>query len=324
MNSPKALHLNDCAFVGQHLVDAAVRAGLPWRILPPERTWPLVRAGRTQPTRFENYRTLGRIAAHAGWSDLVHVHFATTVRRLRPRYIPRRPYVLHLHGTDIRTLWRDPVKGPGIQTYINGAAHVYYSTRDNEENATTARSDAEYMPVFVDPRQLPTWSPKGYVAFASRWEEVKGLTDMLAVAKNLTRAGIEVRGLDWGPGAADAAAAGAHLIPKMPHAEYLKFLGDASVVVGQATQILSVSELEAMAIGVPLAAVGYHLPGPDGESLPIRNGSVDDVVQAVIEDAQDPRAAAENLDSQAWTLEQHTADRYIPGVLDTYRRITVR
>ena len=85
-----------------------------------------------------------------------------------PRYIPRRPYVLHLHGTDIRTLWSDPVKGPGIQTYIDGAAHVYYSTRDNEENATTARGDAEYMPVFVDPRQLPEWSPQGYVAFASR------------------------------------------------------------------------------------------------------------------------------------------------------------
>lgn len=319
--SPKALHLNDCAFVGQHLVDAAVRANLPWRILPPERTWPPVRAGQTHPTRFDNYRTLGRIAAHVGWSDLVHVHFATTVRRLRPPYIPRRPYVLHLHGTDIRTLWRDPVKGPGIQTYIDGAAHVYYSTRDNEENATTARSDAEYMPVFVDPHQLPKWSPEGYVAFASRWEEVKGLTDMLAVAKNLTRAGIEVRGLDWGPGAADARAAGVMLVPKMPHDDYLRFLARASVVVGQATQILSVSELEAMAIGAPLASVGSPLPGPDDRAIPIRSGSVDDVVQAVIEDSQDPQSAATSLGSRQWTLEHHTADRYIPGITEVYRRV---
>lgn len=320
--SPKALHLNDCAFVGQHLVDAAVREGHPWRILPPALTWPPVRAGHTQPTRFENYRTLGRIAVNAGWSDVVHVHFATTARRLRPRYIPRRPYVLHLHGTDIRTLWTDPVKGPGIQTYIDGAAHVYYSTRDNEENATTARRDAEYLPVFVGRGQLPAWSPQGHVVFASRWEKVKGLQDMLAVATQLVRAGVDVRGLDWGPGAADAAAAGVRLVPKMTHEEYLRFLADAAVVIGQATQILSVSELEAMAIGAPLAAVGSPLPGPDGGAVPIRSGSVDDVVEAVLEDIQDPHSAADALGSRDWTLVHHTADRYIAQVLDTYRRIT--
>ncbi|MGO1267307.1 MAG: hypothetical protein ACTMIY_11800 [Microbacterium gubbeenense] len=230
--------------------------------------------------------------------------------------------MLHLHGTDIRTLWRDPVKGPGIQTYIDGAAHVYYSTRDNEKNATTARSDAEYLPVFVDPQSLPTWTPQGYVVFASRWEEVKGLEDMLRVANMLTRAGIEVRGLDWGPGASAAAAAGVRLTPKMPHADYLRFLASANVVVGQATQILSVSELEAMAIGAPLAAVGTPLPGPDGGSIPIRSGTVDEVVQAVIEDNGDPQSAATALGSREWTLAHHTADRYIPGLVEVYQRIT--
>jgi len=306
------------------MVEAAGRAGLPWRLLPPEQTWPRVLQGRSQPTRTENYRTLARIARNAAWSQVIHVHFATTVRRLRPPYIPRRPYVLHLHGTDIRTLWKDPVRGPGIQAAIDGARHVFYSTRDNEENATTARSDAEYLPVFVDAANLPEWRPKGYVAFASRWEDVKGLGDMLQVARGLASAGIEMRGLDWGPGAPEAAAAGVRLMPKMPHAEFLNFLAGARAVVGQASRILSVSELEAMAIGTPLAAVGTHLPGPDGGTIPIREGSVADVVEAVVADTADPDAASAALGSRAWTLSHHTADRYIPRVSEVYRSVIDR
>lgn len=319
--SPRALHLNDCAFVGRNLVEAASRAGLPWRLLSPEQTWPRVLSGHAQPTRVENYRTLARIARHTAWSQVVHVHFATTVRRLRPPYIPRRPYVLHLHGTDIRTLWKDPTRGPSIQAAIDGARHVFYSTRDNEENATTARPDAEYLPVFVDAARLPEWKPEGYVAFASRWEDVKGLADMLAVARGLSSAGIEMRGLDWGPGAAEAAALGVRLMPKMNHEDYLRFLAGARVVVGQASRILSVSELEAMAIGVPLAAVGVHLPGPDGGQIPIREGGATEVVDAVVADAADPEGASAALGARAWTLTHHTADRYIPRVSEVYRSV---
>ena len=319
--SPRALHLNDCAFVGQNLVTAAGRIGMPWRILPPGGTWPRVARGHTQPTRVENYRTLARIAMNVAWSEVVHVHFATTVRRLRPVYIPRRPYVLHLHGTDIRTLWKDPVRGPGIQAAISGARHVFYSTRDNEQNATTARADAEYLPVFVDAAGLPSWHPQGYVAFASRWEDVKGLEDMVEVARGLAAAGIETRGLDWGPGTQDAQDAGVRLVPKMAHEDYLRFLAGASVVVGQASRILSVSELEAMAIGIPLAAVGDHLPGPDGGRLPIRQGSVSDVLDAVVADVADPAAAARDLGSRDWTLAHHTADRYVPRVVEVYRDV---
>ncbi len=321
MTSPRALHLNDCAFVGRNMVDAAGRMGLPWRLLPPEQTWPRVQPGRSQPTRAENYRTSARIARHAAWSQVVHVHFATTTRRLRPPYIPRRPYVLHLHGTDIRTLWKDPVRGPGIQASIDGARHVFYSTRDNEGNATAARSDAEYLPVFVDASSLPEWQPEGYVAFASRWEDVKGLGDMLQVARGLSSAGIEMRGLDWGPGAPEAAALGVRLVPKMSHADYLRFLASARVVVGQASSILSVSELEAMAIGVPLAAVGMHLPGPDGGRIPIREGGVSEVVDAVVADAADPERASATLGARPWTLAHHTADRYIDRVSEVYRSV---
>lgn len=319
--TPRVLHLNDCAFVGANLVKAATADGLPWRLLPPQLTWPPIRPGRTKPTRFASYRTLARIGVASAQSDVVHVHYATTVARIAPRYIPDRPYVLHLHGTDIRTLWHQPQRHATIQRYIDNAAHVYYSTPDNAHDATTARADAEYLPVVFDPSELPRWKPEGYVAFASRWEEVKGLEGMLAVAGQLIRAGVSVRGLDWGPGAIEAARIGVELVPKAPHADYLEFLARASVVVGQATRILSVSELEAMAIGAPLAAVGDHYAGPDGLALPIRNGDVEAVVGAVLADLEDPEAAAQSLDSRNWALQNHTAPGQIASILRTYERI---
>lgn len=319
--SPRVLHLNDCAFVGENLVAAGRAADLPWRLLPPARTWAPVRAGRTTTTKADEAVTLARIAANVAWSDVVHVHFGTTVRRLRPKVVPRRPYVLHLHGTDIRTIWKDPTRHAGIQSAIDNAAHVFYSTPDNADNALTARPDAEYLPVFVNDAALPTWEPQGYVAFCSRWEEIKGLESMLALATRLVRRGIDVRGLDWGPGSADAARAGVTLVEKMDHDSYLRFLAGASVVVGQATRILSVSEIEALAIGVPLAAVGSHYAGPDGRPLPIREGSVDSVEDAVMADLAAPAEAAAELGGADWALSHHTADRYVPHLEQLYRRL---
>tara|TARA_B100000378_G_scaffold203457_2_gene166823 strand:- start:13 stop:990 length:978 start_codon:yes stop_codon:yes gene_type:complete len=319
--SPRVLHLNDCAFVGENLVTAAQAARLPWRLLPPTKTWAPVSPGRTTTTRRGEASTLARIAANVAWSQVVHVHFATTARRLRPRVVPRRPYVLHLHGTDIRTLWKDPARHAAIQSAIDNASHVLYSTLDNAENALAARSDAEYLPVFVDAQHLPVWEPKGYVAFCSRWEEVKGLASMLALAEVLVERGVDVRGLDWGPGAAEAASVGVKLVSRMDHASYLRFLAGASVVIGQATTILSVSEIEALAIGAPVAAVGSHLPGPDGRPVPIREGSVDAVAEAVLADLEAPAMASKELRGAEWARLHHTAGRYVPRLDEIYRAL---
>lgn len=326
MSDVRVLHLNDCAFVGRNLVAAARRSGRRWDYLDPQATFPRVKPGASAPTRLENVRTLARLTAHVGRADVVHVHFATTVRRLRPAVIPDRPYVLHLHGTDIRSLWAAPETHADIQRCIDGASHVYYSTRDNRENAERAFPGAEYMPIFVDANSLPRWAPAPvrYVAFTSRWEDVKGLPDMLDLARQLRAAlpaDIQLQGLDWGPGAAAAKAAGVTLVPKMAHADFLAWLAGASAAVGQATPILAVSEIEAMGIGVPLAALGPHLPGPDGAPVPIRTGSTTAVVEAIRGDLDDPLQASRELGARAWVLREHTADRQVPRLLATYRAI---
>ena len=326
MSDVRVLHLNDCAFVGRNLVTAARRGGHRWDYLEPRATFPRVAPGASAPTRLENVRTLARLATHVGRADVLHVHFATTVGRLHPAVIPHRPYVLHLHGTDIRSLWADPRTHADIQRFIDGASHVYYSTRDNRENAEKAFPGAEYMPIFVDANALPRWepAPARYVAFTSRWEDVKGLPEQLDLARRLRAAlppDVQLQGLDWGPGAGAAQAAGVRLVPKMAHHDYLAWLAGASTAVGQATQILAVSEIEAMGIGVPLAAVGPHLPGPDGAALPIRTGTAAAVVEAVRADLDDPLQASRELGARAWVLREHTADRQVPRLLATYRAV---
>lgn len=326
MSNVRVLHVNDCAFVGRNLVEAAQRSGMRWGYLEPGRTFARVRPGATSPTRTENVRTLARLAAHVGRAQVLHVHFATTVARLGPAVIPRRPYVLHLHGTDIRTLWAAPETKARIQAMIDRAAHVFYSTLDNRANAEAARPDAQYLPIFVDPNALPRWQPaqQQYIAFTSRWEEVKGLHGMLELARLLRSAlpaDVQLQGLDWGPGASAARDAGVHLVPRKSHADFLTWLAGASSAVGQATSILAVSEIEAMGIGLPLAALGTHLPGPDGGAVPIRTGSALDLVDAISSDLEDPIRASRELGSRAWVLREHVADRQIPGLITRYRAI---
>ncbi|WP_144083425.1 glycosyltransferase family 4 protein [Microbacterium sp. TS-1] len=301
---------------------AARETGRSWRFMPPEQAWAPVRAGHRKPTKLAQAATFARIDVNVAWAQVVHAHFATTASRLTPWFVPSRPYVLHLHGTDIRTRWASSAEHDKIQRFIDGASHVYYSTPDLLENATTARSDAEYLPIFVDPHQLPDWRPQPYVAVVSRWEEVKGHVEMLAVARGLISAGIEVRGLNWGPGAAEAAAIGVKLQPRMSHPDFLDFLSHASAALGQSSSILSVSEVEAMAIGVPLSAVGTHLPGPDGRPLPIREGSPDEVTEQLLADLEDPAAASHRLDVANWARTWHTAHRYLPQLDEIYRRVT--
>ncbi|MFC4556067.1 glycosyltransferase family 4 protein [Georgenia faecalis] len=324
---PRVLHLNDCAFVAANLVRAAARQGLRWDHLPPERVRPQVSPGgglgrlRYAPYVATRARALRR-------TDVVHVHYATSVRLLRERFMPARPYLLHLHGTDIREQWTDPRYRDEITRAIAGAEHVFYTNLDTAENAHAARPDAEYMPAFVDPTTLPGWRPGGRrVVFASRWSRTKGAGTMIALAAELRRAlppEVRVQGLDWGEDSAAAAAVGVELLAQRPHAAYLDLLATADVVVGQATGLLGVSELEAMALGVPVASPGVLLAHPEGGAPPVMSGTVAETVDQVRAALEDPAAASERLDAPRWVAEHYTADRYVAPLQERYRAAGTR
>lgn len=324
-HEPRIIHFNDCANVAKTLVDAARDSGLRWDYLPPSQVRPAAgyRSGPVALMAQLPYqiRHFAALASH----DVVHVHYATAVSLLQKPYYPRRPYLLHLHGTDIRSQWLDPAFRTQIQAAVDGASAVYYTTPDLRENATAARPDASYMPAPVAFNGLPEWSPgegaRPRVVFASRWDDSKGLARQLETAAALVKAvegKVEVLGLDWGPGAASAAASGVVLVPKMSHDAYLRYLASADVVIGQSTGVLGLSELEAMAIGAVVACPGKQLT-VDDERPPVLEGSVGEVVEQVLAALGDCHAVSGRLGAKEWTRTHHSAHRWIPVLEEAYR-----
>jgi hypothetical protein len=255
----------------------------------------------------------------------VHVHSATTVGH--SRYAAPR-YVLHCHGTDVRTTQYDPELGPRVRRALADAEAVLYSTPDLGEHVLLQRPDATYLPVPIAVETLPHWNPgreRPRVVFASRWDQVKGLDTQVRTAQRLVRAlagRAEVVGLDWGPAAAAARDAGVRLLPRMDHDSYLAWLAGSGAVVGQAAGILSSSELEALGTGAPLL---LPVPLPLYEGLtatppPVLGHDVDSVVDAArtsLEHADNHLAAA----SRDWVTREHGVDVGLDRILAVHVRV---
>lgn len=245
----RVLHINDAAFTAATLLDEAHARGLPWTFLP------IATAGQpgvARPVRrvARGAAWAARLAAAAARADLLHVHVGSVVRHTG---WVRRPYVLHLHGTDARSHQYEPAMGPVIRRAMEGAAKLLYSTPDLAAHVP----GGEFFPAPIS--GLPQWQPasRPRIVFTSRWSQVKGLPVQLAAVRHLNRmvgGEVELVGLDWGEGAPAAAAAGVRLVRKLPHAEFRELLASAHVAIGQPTGMLAVSELEALGIGVPTAA----------------------------------------------------------------------
>lgn len=334
----RVLHVNDCAFTAHNLLREAQDRGLPWSFMPlaaSGRTWdgPAARAQRA----VLGAAWLAKLSARASRVDLLHVHFATVYQHTR--FVPRR-FALHCHGTDVRTLQYEPRYQPIIHTALSKAQAVFYSTPDLAEHVLPHRGDAVYLPVPIDTARLPAWQPaRPLVLFASRWDDSKGLDRQLAIAERLVTAvgpDAQVAGLDWGSAAPAAGQAGVELLPRRSHDEYLQLLAGASVVVGQSSGILAASELEALAIGVPVvmradlslyAAAAPTAGGTSANSstppvLERATTSPDDVVQAVQAALADPQAAAQQQGGPAWVHRHHGLAGAVNRVLAAYEGVS--
>ena len=327
-SEPKVLQFNDCAFVARNMVRAAARAGIGWAYMPPEQVRPMTAAPKNPllaRARFIPY--VARRAVRLRAADVVHVHYGTSARLLRERGMPRRPYVLTLHGTDIRKQWSDPQFHDEIQQAIDGAEHVFFANNDTAENARLARPDAEFLPALVDAAALPSWSPAGRpsILFVSRWDDAKGVEQQLELVRHLSAAvgsRAQVLGLNWGPGAETARKNGVTLLERMPQEDFHRIMSRAHITVGQATNNFATSEFEALCMGVPLAAVGSRLPRPDdGTTPPVIEGTQDEVVEQVVAALDDPVAVSNRLGGRDWALPRYDAAAYVPRLSALYAGI---
>jgi glycosyltransferase involved in cell wall biosynthesis len=327
--APRVLHFNDCAFVARSLVSAAARMGLHWDYLPPTRvrpTGPVEGSSLRRAAVYLPYWT-GRVRA-LSTANVAHVHYATSVRLLRDPGVPKRPYILTLHGTDIRRQWKDPHYHSEIQRAVDEAEHVFYANTDNRDDALAARSDAEFFPSVVDLPRLPSWQPEDappQILFVSRWDADKGVDRQLELAESLVRAvGDRARivGVNWGPGAIEAERRGVRLLDRLPQEQFHEVMARSHLAIGQASNYFSTSEFEALCMGLPMAALGSRLGRPDDSTVPpVMEGSVEDVTAQVLEAIGDPLAAAVRLGSSSWARPRYDAAVYVDRLDRLYRDV---
>lgn len=337
----RVVHVNDVAGVGSAAVDQARAEGLDWLLWP----LPAVR-GASLPTKVvRRVRDLVRFRPTGRAADLLHVHYGLFGYYA---WSVRRRYLLHLHGTDVRSTIDHRLLGPWVRQAISRASAVVYSTPDLADRVRALRPDALWVPAPLSPdvcsdraaveaggRAGAVSAAAGddpdsparpaRVVFSSRWEPVKGLDTLVDIAGRLraARPEVELIGVDWGEGASGARRAGVDLLPFMSGHDFRALLASADVVVGQQSDhaLVVVADLEAMALRRPVVAK-YLAEQFYGDEAPVWNTAAVDPVQAVLEILDDPQAAVRRADAgREWALLHHSPRRFIERVSEVYASI---
>lgn len=322
----RVLHVNDVAGVASAAVEQARADGLPWRL------WrlPTVRGSAISVKIWRRAGDLARFRAVGRAAEVLHVHYGLFGYYA---WSVRRPYLLHLHGTDVRGNLRSRALRPLVLAAIRRAGAVVYSTPDLADEVLRLRPDASWLPAPLSPDVnaasdriggliRPADAPR--IVFASRWDPVKGLDRQLALAGAIRREypHAELVGIDWGSGSADAAAAGVQLRPLLPAADFRALIAGADIVVGQlAGGALGVTDLEAMALGRPLIARFTHA-GDYGRDPAIWNIDEIDAMAALRDILTDPEGTVTRCaTARSWALTHHSAGAFVRAALPLYRAL---
>lgn len=333
------LHLSDPAHTATLLSRAAAETGRRWRVLPLATAPAQTSLAAVAMKAARGLRWEAELAVVRTRTPRVHVH--SVLARKHAGWAFGRRFALHLHGTDIRTNQYLDQHRRLVRDTVERAHVVFYSTPDLREHVSPLREDARLVPVPVPlsasappplPPQLAALTgSRDYLFFPSRWEEVKGGQRQIAVARALARAlsgpsAPLLVGLDWGPLAPEAAEAGVHLLPTMPHDRFRAAVTGARLCIGQFAGILSASELDALAADVPLVAPlnpdwydGSHPslvvpPVLGGVDLGM-SGSPEDIVDIVTEEL----GSAAPRSTRSWVRDHHSPRAALDEVLAGYR-----
>ncbi|OFR31185.1 hypothetical protein HMPREF2891_03840 [Actinomyces sp. HMSC065F11] len=268
--------------------------------------------------RFDDLLNWPRIKAQA---DIVHVHYATN------GYYgwSSKPFVLHVHGSDIRLDWHKPGLREVITRSLKRADVVLYSTTDLYDHIKMVRPDAIWSPnplphEFLELHQAT--EPNANVFFSSRWDESKGLDVLIPLAHILVSRGIRVTGLDWGTHKHLARAAGVELYPLMSRSEFARVLASAGVVVGQLKfPVLSMTDYQTLALNRPLICAA-SIENPPASTVTTGNevGLARD--PNLIADETMRLLAEENpRTTRQWVLERHHPQICVKYLEDIYTSI---
>lgn len=340
--SLRVLHVNDVAGVASAAVAQARADGLDWRLWP----LPTVRGARRAVKVARRLGDVVRFRPAGRAADVLHVHYGLFGYYA---WSVHRPYLLHLHGTDVRVNLAQPILGRLVRAGIKHAGVVAYSTPDLDGAVRALRDDAVWLPAPVSSDALTLAAApadraqfaglvqasslsapvagaqvRPWVVFASRWDAVKGLEAQLDLAARLRaeRPELVLIGIDWGAGTGRARSAGVRLLPRLSPAEFRALLSTADVVIGQLSSgCLGVSDLEAMVMRRPLVA-RFTAQAAYGARPPIWNTTEYDAARAVGSIVDDPAAARSRVEEAAtWALAHHSPRVFVDRATELYRTL---
>lgn len=323
--SSRVLHLGNVANTGPNLVRQARSLGRDWafRELPKSPSTLSPRAWMERGQDALRY-SIGTVAP-----DLAHVHYGPN-----GYYgdLKKAPFVLHLHGTDLREDLHRPLLGQLERWALKRAAAVIVATPDLLEKAQQTRPDATFVPNPIpasaaSDRQPtmrpPQLLPPGAVFFNARWDDSKGGPRLVDLARDVVRSGAPTYGIDWGTYAGEARQAGVTLLPLATPAEFRRIQREAAVVVGQFGHgMLTISDLEALNAGRALVSrADESLEG----KVPIANSTLEAALDSVISLLGDPVAAEElGVEGRAWVRKNRSPEVGVLNVEKVYREVLDR
>ncbi len=266
----RILHVNDVASVGAILVRASHGRDMLYQ--PALRRDAGGGAGGVARLAFRRMRDVSRLRRafrHGAFTHL-HVHYATFAILADLAGIA---YSLHVHGGDVLLDLDHPVKRSLVRRALRRAHRVAVATPDLVSPTRVLRPDAIYIPNPVDvPGSMRAWtnSLRPRIVMLSKMDRFKGWPDQVGLMEALVRKlpALEVSFFAHGqlPDAerqrltSRLLALGGRVTPPLSREAFASHLAAHHFALGQLeVGSLGMSELQAMALGVPtIANVSAH------------------------------------------------------------------
>lgn len=308
--------MNRIAGVPEALVSEARTEGKAWalREIPAGRGNPLAVAGKRLDDLIKWRRTYSQ-------ADIVHVHYATN------GYYGwgNKPFVLHLHGSDVRQDWQKPGLRQVITHSLKRADAVICATPDLVPWVQDIRPDATWIPnpvpaEFLDSSNVQPRDKR--IIFSSRWDNTKGLDLLLPLARILVERGFEVVGVDWGSDSERAAELGVKLAPLMSLPTFRDFLASGQVVVDQFQfPAFSTTDYQTLALNRPLVAAA------NAENAPVHTVATGDYPGL----KREPERLADHIvelmnessweNTRDWVIKNHHPAHCVSLVEEIYKQV---
>jgi glycosyltransferase involved in cell wall biosynthesis len=314
----RILYIHNINQVAQTYGEDLVRRGHSVSIFEPSligASAPLPLKVALMPQRLFNLRNVAGMLDENHY-DLVHIHWASYgILGLMSRI----PFVVHCHGTDVRSRLRHPLFRKMLEPFLQRAAAVLCITPDLLPVVRSVRPDALLSPAPIDTeRFVPAkniaddrrnhWT----ILLFARLDPEKGVDiAMEGIVRFVRRhTGVRVRLLDWGPLKVQYRLRYGHcfeFIPLVAPDEVEHLILSADVIIGQfALGALGLSEFQAMSCARPvIASFCYNDAYPTSPPI-CQAASASEIDERLEYLFQNPEMA-KSLGRQAreWIIENH-------------------